>query len=78
MNDRIQPELPQQSPYESAISAESGTAAMDNLLRRVQVLEREKRRWRWIGTIAIVALLFVTISGGGLAVATVSFFVRQA
>jgi uncharacterized protein HemX len=75
MSDHIQPELPRRPKYEPA--EETHDPLVDELRRRVQVLEQEKRRWKVVGISALIVLLLVVIGGGILGVGTASFYTHR-
>lgn len=50
---------------------------VDELMRRVETLEREKRRWRLIGISALLFLVLVVFGGGVLVLGTASMYTLQ-
>jgi uncharacterized protein HemX len=50
---------------------------VDELMRRVDSLERENRRWRLIGIGALLFLVLVVFGGGVLLVGTASMYTLQ-
>lgn len=44
------------------------------LMRRVEHLEQEKRRWKWIALGALLLLIVMTFGGGAVLVGTASLF----
>ncbi len=74
MTDLIQPEPARQGAHEPADLPESADMRLDHLLRRVQTLEQENRRWKRIGIGALVALLLLLLGGGVVLVGTASVY----
>jgi hypothetical protein len=73
MTDHFQQEPPRPR-LEGADLPTSDDPNVDHLLRRVQVLEKEKRRWKAIGVTAIVVLLLLFVGGGVMFVGSAGFF----
>jgi len=78
MTDHIQPEPARRPKYEPAEFEQAHDPRVDELRRRVQGLEQEKRRWKLIGISALIALLLVLIGGGVLFMGTASFYAYRA
>ncbi len=74
MSDYIQSEPPRRPNYEPAETAEAHDPLVTELRRRVQVLEKEKRRWQVIGIGALVLLLLGVLVGGAVGMSTASYY----
>jgi hypothetical protein len=73
MADHIQPEPTRRPSYDPPAFEEANDPLVQELRRRVQDLEQEKRRWKLFGVTALICLFLMLIGGGVLLVGTASF-----